>query len=95
MLNHKMLYSLILIVTVLAFAVGCSTAPVPATSATSKQPADLAGSGGGGVQPITVLSQPAPVAGRGITVVGTGKASGTWRACPSTTSASRRSVVSG
>ena len=77
MLNHKISGTL-LIVAVLAFAAGCSTAPASVVSTTGGQPANLSSSGGAGaVQPVTVLGQSAPVAGRSIIVVGTGKASGT------------------
>jgi uncharacterized protein YggE len=71
MLRNKVLYSAILIVTVLAFVAGCATASIPAASAST------AGGGPGVVQPVPVVNQPAPSTGRGITVVGTGKASGT------------------
>jgi uncharacterized protein YggE len=48
---------------------------MPAVSASSAQPANVAGSGPVVNQP--VIAQPAPSLGRGITVVGVGKASGT------------------
>jgi uncharacterized protein len=70
MLSRKMFYSVLLIVAVLAFAAGCSAGAIPAAQAGSPLASPPAGGG-----PAT-----APVAsgtiGRGITVVGVGKASG-------------------
>lgn len=74
---RKVFYSSVLIIVVLALAAGCSTVPAPAVSASSAQPANVAGGGPGVVQPVAAVNQPAPSTGRGITVVGVGKASGT------------------
>jgi uncharacterized protein YggE len=77
MLSRKMFYSAALIFATLLLAAGCSTVTTPAASANSAQPAGQAGGGPGLTQPVAVVNQPAPSTGRGITVVGMGKASGT------------------
>ncbi len=77
---RKMMYSAVLIVTVLSLAAGCSTASTPAVSAGNakgESPASVAGGGPGVVQPVAMVNQPAPSVGRGITIVGVGKAAGT------------------
>ena len=74
MLNRKMFFSAVLIVAVLSLAAGCSTVSAPAASASNAQPANVAG---GPVVNQAVIAQPALSTGRGITVVGVGKASGT------------------
>lgn len=69
---QKMFYRIVLIVSailVVALVAGCSTVAAPAVSASSAQPSNVAGG--------PIVSQPAPSVGRGITVVGIGKASGT------------------
>jgi hypothetical protein len=65
-----MFYSVLLIVAVLAFAAGCSAGAIPAAQAGSTQLTSPLGGGPGAVQIAT------GTAGRGITVVGVGKASG-------------------
>ena len=66
MSSRRMFYSVALIAAVLAFAAGCTVASTPAVSAV-----------GGPVVNQPAMAQPAPSTGRGITVVGIGKASGT------------------
>ena len=77
MWNRKMIYSIVLMVMVFALATGCSTAAAPAVQAGGSQPSASPVVGPGNVQPVGNLAvQPSgPV--RSITVVGTGKASGT------------------
>jgi hypothetical protein len=69
MFSRKILYSGILIIAALAFAVACTAAAAPASVA--------AGGGPGSVQPVGVLTQAGGSIDRGITVVGVGKATGT------------------
>ena len=80
MLKNKMFYSGMLIVTAMLVAVlsaGCSTVSTPAASAGGAQPANVSGGGPNVAPPVAVVNQPAPSVGRGITVVGFGKAAGT------------------
>jgi len=78
MLSRKMFYSAALVFATLLLMAGCSTVTTPAASASSAQPAGQAGGGPGLTQPVAVVNQQlTPSIGRGITVVGTGKASGT------------------
>ena len=70
MLSHKTFYSVLLIVAVLAFTAGCSAGATPAVQASSPLASPPAGGG-----PVTV-SPASGTVGRGITVVGVGKASG-------------------
>jgi uncharacterized protein YggE len=74
MLNRKMLYSAVFIMIVLVFTAGCTAVPTPAVSAGNTQPASAGGGGPVVSQPAAL--QPAQPTGRGITVVGMGKASG-------------------
>lgn len=71
MSSRKTFYSVLLIVAVLVFAAGCS--PRAASAVQSSSPLASPPAGGG---PVTV-SVASGTAGRGITVVGVGKASGT------------------
>jgi len=80
MLKNKTFYSGVLIVTAMLVAflsAGCSTGSTPAASASGAQPANVSGGGPNLVQPVAVVNQAAPSVGRGITVVGMGKAAGT------------------
>ena len=74
MLSRKMFYGAVLVIGVLVLAAGCSTVSTPAALASNAQPANVAG---GPVVNQPVIAQPASSTGRGITVVGMGKASGT------------------
>jgi uncharacterized protein YggE len=74
MLSRKITFGAVLIVGILVLAAGCSPVAAPAASASSAQPANVAG---GPVVNQPVIAQPASSTGRGITVVGMGKASGT------------------
>ena len=69
-MSSKMFYSVLLIVAVLAFAAGCSAGAIPAAQAGGGQLTSPLGGGPGAVQVA------GGTAGRGITVVGVGKASG-------------------
>ena len=76
MSSRKRFYSAVLIVVamlVVSLTVGCTAISTPAASAGSVKSEPLAGVTGGG----PVANQPAQSTGRGITVVGTGKAAGT------------------
>ena len=80
MLGRKTFYGTVLMVVAaaLALAAGCSAVSTPAVSAGVQ--AVPAGGGAGGSQPVALIgqsSQPVAPTNRGITVVGTGKASGT------------------
>lgn len=82
MLKSKLVYRTLLIVTVLTLVAGCSTASPRSASASSALPAAVSGGGpnltqsGAVVNPQGSVPQQAPSVGRGITVVGTGKAAG-------------------
>ena len=74
MLSRKIAFGAVLMVGILVLAAGCSPVAAPAALASSAQPANVAG---GPVVNQPVIAQPASSSGRGITVVGIGKASGT------------------
>ena len=76
MLNRKMIYSVVLIVIVFAFAAGCSATAAPAIVASSSQPSTQAGGGSGNVQLVGNLPVQPSASVRTITVVGTGRAPG-------------------
>lgn len=77
MFRNKTFYSAVLILALVAATAGCSTVSAPSASASNSPTSNLAGGGPGIAQPATAVIQTAPSAGRSITVVGTGKATGT------------------
>jgi uncharacterized protein YggE len=76
MFKNKTFYGALLILAIVALTAGCSTVSAPSASASNSPASNLAG-GPGIAQPTTPVIQTVPSAGRSITVVGMGKATGT------------------